>query len=214
MSSHKESFFWTSYSDLMTSLFFVMLVLFVFTVGKLNKRNSVTQQKLDRIKQIEASTKSLDKTFFIYDSVGKKYKLNIQCQFARGSSDIFNLNNKDYNGEFTRKQLRQAGFVINSFLKNNSQNRYIIIIEGQASKDNYINNYQLSYERALSLVKFWKGEGIDFIDNSVDRNCEIQIAGSGDGRLTSEHRAKYLAADQQFIIYLLPKNIIPDEDKK
>ncbi len=38
MAIKKESFFWTSYSDLMTSLFFVMLVLFVLTVVLLNKK--------------------------------------------------------------------------------------------------------------------------------------------------------------------------------
>lgn len=34
----KESFFWTSFSDLMISLFFVMLVLFVLTIALLHKK--------------------------------------------------------------------------------------------------------------------------------------------------------------------------------
>ena len=34
--TRKESFFWTSYSDLMTSMFFVMLVLFVLTISMLH----------------------------------------------------------------------------------------------------------------------------------------------------------------------------------
>ena len=34
-----KSFFWASYADLMTSLFFVMLMLFVVAVVELNKKN-------------------------------------------------------------------------------------------------------------------------------------------------------------------------------
>ena len=78
----KESFFWTSYSDLMTSLFFVMLVLFV--LGLVLSRNAnkelrkaeialqhahdslkgtaeATQQQLDKIKELEESIKNIDK---------------------------------------------------------------------------------------------------------------------------------------------------------
>ena len=56
----KESFFWTSFSDLMTSLFFIMLVLFVLTVALLHKRmveieneRIATQVQLDKIKEID-----------------------------------------------------------------------------------------------------------------------------------------------------------------
>ena len=33
----KESYFWTSYSDLMTSMFFIMLVLFVLAIALLHR---------------------------------------------------------------------------------------------------------------------------------------------------------------------------------
>ena len=33
----RESFFWTSYSDLMTSLFFIMLTLFVLAIALLHR---------------------------------------------------------------------------------------------------------------------------------------------------------------------------------
>jgi hypothetical protein len=38
-SGNKKSLFWTSYSDLMTSLFFTMLVLFVVVVVAMGKAN-------------------------------------------------------------------------------------------------------------------------------------------------------------------------------
>ena len=42
MKKGKESFFWTSYSDLMTSLFIIMLVLFVLVIVLLHKRMEST----------------------------------------------------------------------------------------------------------------------------------------------------------------------------
>ena len=56
----KESYFWTSFSDLMTSMFFVMLVLFILTIALLHrkmvdieKERKATQAQIDKIKEIE-----------------------------------------------------------------------------------------------------------------------------------------------------------------
>lgn len=73
----KESFFWTSYSDLMTSLFFVMLILFVLVIVLLNKRMEATEAQLREIKKVEASTRDLSKDYFIYRPEYKKFVLNI-----------------------------------------------------------------------------------------------------------------------------------------
>ena len=62
MKNKKESFFWTSYSDLMTSLFFIMLTLFVLVIVLLHKRMEATEQQLEEIKKVEASTRELDKS--------------------------------------------------------------------------------------------------------------------------------------------------------
>lgn len=62
MKNKKESFFWTSYSDLMTSLFFIMLTLFVLVIVLLHKRMEATEQQLTEIKKVEASTRELDKS--------------------------------------------------------------------------------------------------------------------------------------------------------
>ena len=59
MKTKKESFFWTSYSDLMTSLFFVMLILFIVTICVLHNRMVVTKGKLEAIEKIINSTKDL-----------------------------------------------------------------------------------------------------------------------------------------------------------
>ena len=66
MKKQKESFFWTSYSDLMTSLFFIMLVLFVLVIVLLHKRMEVTEQQLEDIENVVNSTKDLNREYFTY----------------------------------------------------------------------------------------------------------------------------------------------------
>ena len=65
----RKTFFWASYADLMTSLFFVMLVLFTVAVGVLAKEKNVVQSELDKIKEIEAATQNVDKKYFNPNSV-------------------------------------------------------------------------------------------------------------------------------------------------
>lgn len=45
--------------------------------------------------------------------------------------------------------------------------------------------------------------------------CEIQIAGSGDGKLdTNSMRENLESANQRFLIHILPKNIMDGNDDK
>ena len=48
----KNDYFWVSFSDLMTTLFFVMLVLFVLTVVYLKIEQAKTQATLEQFKKI------------------------------------------------------------------------------------------------------------------------------------------------------------------
>lgn len=227
MKKKKESYFWTSYSDLMTSLFFIMLTLFVLTVVLLNKRMQATQKELQDIKTIVNSTKELDKSEnFIYKPAYKKYVLNVPCFFEESKSSLTDL-------QTDTVALSQAGLEIKGFLERNHQNQYILIIEGQASRNSIRQtdlNYSLSFQRALTLMKYWKGIcKIDF-----GKNCEIQIAGSGDGRYNfgytgeDESTLRFYELDntlmrergqnevnnQRFVIHIIPKNIIEDEQHK
>jgi hypothetical protein len=82
----------------------------------------------------------------------------------------------------------------------NNDIKYMIIIEGMASKDNYKLNDQLSYSRALSLLKLWDSNNIHFDPNF----CELQVAGSGTsgvGRYSGKDETK----NQQFLIQIIPK---------
>lgn len=208
MTQKKESFFWTSYSDLMTSLFFIMLVLFILVIVLLHKRMEATEMQLDEIRKVEESTKDLSKDFFVYRPEYKKYVLNISVAYPTGESDITQMNVP--NKEKCLEDLFWAGKEIQTFLENHKENKYILIIEGQASKDSFSQNYELSYKRALGLLRYWMEEReLNFGDN-----CEIQISGSGDGKLnTHSMREMQEVLNQRFLIHILPKNIFENEKK-
>lgn len=203
MKKSKESFFWTSYSDLMTSLFIIMLVLFVLIIVLLNKRMEATIIELEDIKKVEASTRDLEGKYFTYNKEYEKFILNIDCQFPVSKYDIELLS------DTTRSQLMDAGQQVKDFLEIHSENQYLVIVEGQASANSEAMmefNYNLSYQRALSLIKFWAtNPNVKF----SDKNCELQIAGSGDGRLSAKTmRDSVNEKNQRFLIYIIPKNII------
>lgn len=86
-----KSYFWASYADLMTSLFFVMLMLFVVAVVQLNKEkkevigvNEKLQEMLNKAQEIEDATKGLDEDYFEYKENFKKHKLKIDVYFPKG----------------------------------------------------------------------------------------------------------------------------------
>ena len=210
MKKGKESFFWTSYSDLMTSLFIIMLVLFVLVIVLLHKRMEATimekeqiEKVLEDIKKVEASTRDLEGEYFSYNKEYEKFILNIDCQFPVREYDISLLD------ESTRAKLMDAGQQVKDFLERHSTNQYLVIVEGQASANSEAwteYNYNLSFQRALSLIKFWAtNPNVKF----SDKNCELQIAGSGDGRLSAKTmRESINEKNQRFLIYIIPKNII------
>lgn len=203
---HKESFFWTSYSDLMTSLFFIMLVLFVLVIVLLHKRMEATERELTEIRLVQKSTKDLSKQYFEYNPFYKKYVLKVHCFFEELHYEIGEL------PKGTRKQLAAAGDEIQKFLLKHKDNKYLLIIEGQASRNSMRwtdRNYDLSFERAYSLMKYWK----DDCSINFGNNCEVQIAGSGDGRYNIEtmRDQNIEANNQRFLIHIIPKNIINEK---
>ena len=193
--SERKTFFWASYADLMTSLFFVMLVLFTVTVGVLAKEKNVVQEELDKIKEIEAATQNVDKKYFSYNAEYKKHILKIKVKYPTGKDKI------QYLSEQPRKELLDAGYAIQLFIERTIKEhpgvQYLLIIEGQASADGYKLNMELSYLRALRLFQYWKERGIDFEDI-----CEPLVCGSGEGGRPREEKQEM---NQRFLIHLVPK---------
>ncbi len=209
--NNRNSFFWTGYSDLMTSLFFVMLVLFVLTLAHSNKKInllreglSATKQQIEKIKEIEEAIKGIDSTYFDYNTIYKKHVLKISVNFPIRISEMDSVDS------ITRDNLKKAGrSIINSLKKISDEYpgiQYLLVIEGQASKDSYPYNYELSYNRALSLSRFWNENGVYFGDN-----CEVLISGSGiGGTMREEDESK----NQRFLIHLIPKPGIIEASKE
>ncbi|MDR1527277.1 MAG: flagellar motor protein MotB [Dysgonamonadaceae bacterium] len=204
----KRDFFWLSYSDLMTSLFFVMLVLFILVFSMQNKliddlKNSnetliAAKEELERIKEIEKTVNNIDKSYFRYDSINKKHILNMSFLYPTGSNDITQI------VPDKRSDLIKAGIAIkNLILKYPEEEniKYLVVIEGQASNDGWNGNDDLSYHRAQSLVNLWKSNNV-----GLDRlkNCEIIIAGSGVKGVPREY-PDTPPANQRFLITIVPK---------
>lgn len=226
MSKNKnESFFWTSYSDLMTSLFFVMLVLFVLTIALLHKSMMKTEADLEakeaelaQIKKINKSIEKIDERYFKYDKEYQRHTLkDVKVKFNPTSDDINDVSDED------RGRLLEAGRAIMSFLKETQKDealkdvQYLLIVEGQSSRDGYSENYELSYKRALALVKFWSKNNVVF----DDLPCEVVISGSGYASLFREKpetvydtvSRKYVGnpQNQRFVIHIIPKPGVADK---
>lgn len=205
----KDSLFWTSYSDLMTSLFFVMLVLFIVAIIAMsralqneNRLRVDNERELKKIRDIENSIQNIDSIWFDYNEIHKKHVLKIDVSFDRGESDITNI------PVDTREELFKAGLAIDKFLKKAKREyggdvNYLLIIEGQASNDGYSRNFELSYERALSFYKYLqKNRQLDL----KRENCEVLICGSGtEGNMRAYPDNAGNKNNQRFLIHILPK---------
>ena len=204
----KESFFWTSYSDLMTNLFFVMLMLFILAIAllhrevvKIGKERDATEEQLKKVKELEKSIEHIDAQYFEYVDEYKRHTLrNVNVSFRVLSSNINDISNED------REKLLNAGIAIQNFLrkakKEIPQAEYMLIVEGQSSRDNYKYNYELSYARALALVKYWSENNIKF--DSLP--CEVIISGSGQSsKFRNVPDVGSNTSNQRFVIHIIPK---------
>lgn len=204
----KESFFWTSYSDLMTSMFFVMLILFILAIALLHnkiveieKGRKATEEQLEKIRQLENSIKNIDTIYFQYNEEYKRHTLkNISVEFEPASPNIYDIDKNNL------ERIVSAGKAIVNFMEHAKKTlpdaEYLVIIEGQSSRDNYYDNDVLSYKRALALVNYWRNEGIVF----EGLPCELIVSGSG---VSSKFRIKPdiagNKANQRFVIHIIPK---------
>lgn len=193
----------------MTSLFFVMLVLFVLVIVLLHNKmmdiegeRTATQYQLDKITEIQNATENINDEYFRYDNTFKRHTLNnIEVSFRKGSADMLDLSDLD------RGRLLKAGRAIVAFMskaqKNLPEAKYLLILEGQSSKDDYEYNNELSYKRALSLYKFWLRNNIPI--DKLD-NCEVIISGSGQSsKFRVQPDVPENNKNQRFVIHIIPK---------
>ena len=225
-SGNRKSLFWTSYSDLMTSLFFAMLVLFVVVViamGAVNRqladalnRANVTIEQQKQVLRLQeqfhtlANATSLDfdedkRMFFAKDFVGVEVFLPNQDVIKEEYLEKVDAVGKDLKN------------ILDSLNSTNNIFQYQLVIEGTAAipykelkskkfnPDN-VEMYMLSYRRALALYLRWKHL------NFRESNTEIIIAGSG---FNGRNRDMIIEENnKRFIIQIIPKIDKPSTDSK
>ena len=223
-SGNKKSLFWTSYSDLMTSLFFAMLVLFVVVVvamGAANRELVVAKQQLEEaLKRAEITIEQQNQVLRLQEqfqtlanSTSLDYDEEKRMFYAKDfvGIEIFEPNEADIKTEYMGK-VDEVGKdiknIIDSLKKSSSNFKFQLVIEGTAAipynqlragtyaKDNY-DMYILSYRRALALYKRWQHL------NFRDGNTEIIIAGSGFNGINRDNRVE--DNNKRFVIQIIPK---------
>lgn len=198
MAKRRESFFWTSYSDMMTSLFFVMLALYAVTFYLLRKQQEyymVEAEKWKKVSTIQLAVNGINPMYFAYDATYEKHVLNVDFSFRRGNADILQIDS------FARMNIQRAGRQIETLLNSFSKVKFLVIIEGQASRDGAPGNFRLSHERALTLHRYWQEFGINLEKRD---NCELIIAGSGEGGVPRK-LPDSPPNNQRFLIHIIPK---------
>ena len=224
----KDNFFWVSYSDLMTSLFFVMLVLFVITIGSLKikmeeniniiKENAalidslkkiqdallIENSKLKKIVQIEKQFKPLEESGeFYYLPKCKKYIVKDLMGI-----EIFEPNQTTIRNQYIESTLN-AGIIIEKFIQKlnekNPELSYLLVIEGNMANtyDHKIAmdnkwGYNTSFDRALAVYNLWISNDINF----RDYNVEVLICGSGFNGLCRDDIEEN---NKRFSIQIIPK---------
>jgi hypothetical protein len=223
---HKDSF-WLSYSDLMTSLFFIMLVLFVVCICKMKitnfqlntalKEANATNEQLQQILQLETQFKELSKSSDL--KYIEEKKMFVAKDFI--GVEIFNPNKDVIKPEYIATVDRVGNSlqeIVQRLHEKNPNLNFQLVIEGNAAipweqlKENTYNAdniqmYELSYHRALALYQRWKLKGFDF----RNYNTEVIIAGSGFNGINRDMEVE--ENNKRFVIQIIPKISRPTQFK-
>lgn len=218
MNKRSSGSFWPSYVDIMTTLFAIMLVLFVVSYSRFKNKEEQLKSLVDEYENIitvYSTVGSIDSTeYFGYnkDYLKHLFTVDVEYQQKEYRIDKLKLDEIDKNAANNKRDsIIQAGKLIKETILRlektggieNAHNniKFLVVIEGQASKisfniDDWRNNYTLSYLRASFLNEFWKENSIDLA--SIPR-CELIISGSGEGGvprvIPNEETIKSKAAD-------------------
>lgn len=234
MEEKRKDFFWTSYVDLMTALFAIVLVLFVLTYYQLNKEKKqienekrIKEQEAALLNKVKANLKlfEAEPDIFYFDTTYNRIQLAFQIKFHRGLN-YFHINQNDIDSFYqTKYKLDELGKKLKSIIDTFKLQKesdptmkdisYLMVISGSASRlkgDNEYDNYLLSYQRALSLYYYWKNNlGIDFDSPQYHGIIELQISGvgfGGLGRFNYPYNPNNIIEEeknQRFIINIAPK---------
>ena len=217
----KNNIFWISYSDLMTGLFFIMLVLFVLAIGYLKIKNIENErliaqlkrtqegliketERLEKLLNLEKQFEPLikDKSFYYLPDCKKFIVRDLM------GIEIFEPDQIEIKKEYIERT-EIAGNKIEDFLKElylqNKELTYLLVIEGDMANDykdpkpiDRPDFYLKSYQRALAVYNLWLANGINF----RKYNVEVMLCGSG---LNGLCRDPIEDNNKRFSIQIIPK---------
>lgn len=214
---YKDSF-WLSYSDLMTSLFFIMLVLFVVCISIMKNdktkleterdKANARKEQLEQILQLNEQFKELSASSTLrYDDIHKTF---VAKDFE--GIEIFESDSSTIKKQYQTK-VDEVGKDLESLLKKlhnaNPQFQYLLVIEGNSANNGKWDkdrgyNYDLSFRRAMELYYTWKKTGIDL----RKYNTEILICGSGLNGINRDNKVE--KNNKRFVIQIIPKISKPE----
>lgn len=219
MSKKTDTSFWAVYSDLMTSLFFIMLILFIATITALVVQKNIEvidlTEKLKLFETVQESLRPLkSKETFNYDVDYSRFNLAFGVHFITGMTTISDKSITNF--VTTNKKIIAAGkelqIVIDKLMiqKQTDPNlrdvSYLLVISGYASNlqgDIELEEYERSYRRAYHLYKHWQLNGIDFDEEKYHNIIDVHIAGNGWGGVGRIINPE--SKNQRFLINLVPK---------
>jgi hypothetical protein len=193
MKSKRDGFFWVSYTDVMITLFFVMLAIAAISVYQLDEQARTSEEKLRRIEKIQDLVKKLqDQTtedgkekLFSFNKDANRFEIKRNITFDQGKFLIVNQSDRDYLiqvGKTIENLVAQAkksteGANLQTPGKVVGSASYLIVIEGSASPEgDCVSNYELSYKRAYQLWDLWLNANLKL---KVPGFSDVQISGSG-----------------------------------
>lgn len=156
-------------------------------------RLAVMEIEYKKLREIQRAIENLDSRYFAYQPEYKRHVLRGQVQFGKGESKI----DPQY-----KSMLVESGRALKRLMDRldpDDNINYMLVIEGMSSRDAYSRNYELSYERALSLFRLWENEGLHFDPGKV----EVMISGSGEGGMGRDRYNEQ--KNQRFLIQIIPK---------
>lgn len=238
--NNKKALFWTSYSDLMTSLFFTVLVLFVVVIvamgaanrqmGAANKLAQEAKKNLEKaLEDANATNEQLNQILRLQDqfntltsSSSLQYDEQKRMFYAKDfvGIEIFKPNEDIIKEEYIETVNRVGTDIkqlIESIKTNNKEFKYLLVIEGTAAipyKELQAKTFNpdntAMYELSYRRALALYNQWKHL--NFRESNTEIIIAGSG---FNGINRDKIVEDNnKRFIIQIIPKIDKPTENVK
>jgi hypothetical protein len=229
----KRDFFWLSFADVMTSMFFVMLVLFVLVytmqskvideareanekLRVLNERLGETEEEREQyLEALEAKAEELERIKAIDAAIrelekGGLYEYNTTCKRFELKQDILFERNSAVIPQNAKNQLIEAGKQLQQLLlkfKDNEQVKFIVVIEGRAARHEDARK-NLKFANNVKDLGYSRSLSLHqlWTQNGIamnNTNSEIFISSSGFDGL-----CRYTGAEEgknkRFIIQVIP----------